>query len=115
MINEILSVLSVIVLSTSADVPRVSIRVSSRQVMAGQAMRVQCRVPRDADNRLLEASLSNYQISQRPLEGEQAAVTHDFLFDHIPCVVDVASCAVRAVNHKDAIASVSIQVAGCEE
>jgi hypothetical protein len=104
---------TVLVLSTVGTEPRVSIHVSSRNVYVDQALRIRCTVPHNPDNRFVEAAIDDSQYSQRPLEGEFAAITNDFFFDHLQCVDDRASCAVRTMNRSDAVASLSITVVGC--
>ena len=93
---------------------RVTIRTSSNVIMAGGAIRVTCRVPRHPENRKLTIGLHNYRESQLDLEGEYAPVTHEILYDHIPCETDVAYCIVEDGVGRGAIARQNINVAGCD-
>lgn len=93
--------------------PGLSIKIVPQVVMAGSAIRVTCHVPRNAANRWLEVAISDYVVEGRQLDGEDAKITHEFIFDHIPCVAEYAVCAV-----KDQFGTVqqvhrTFQVAGC--
>lgn len=93
--------------------PLVSIKVLPRVVMAGGAMRITCKVPRRAENRKLAAGIANYTSTERQLDGEESRITWEFLFDHMPCGVGPAFCAVSGTD-RDQLATQPIEIAGCE-
>jgi hypothetical protein len=99
----------------AATEPRVSIRVRPQVVMKGQSIWLFCRVPRNADNRLLEYGVADYRPgSQRQLEGAQAPVTWQVLVERIPCEAGPAYCAVRGNDGRWTRAELPLNVAGCE-
>jgi hypothetical protein len=102
------------ILLSGAVPQRVSIRVSPLVLMAGGALRVTCVVPRDARNRQLSVALSDYTSSSRQLDGDQARITHEFIFSHVPCVVEDAACQVVGTDGS-LIAKQHIEVVGCEK
>jgi hypothetical protein len=99
---------------TAFAVPRVSIKVSPAIIMAGGSARVTCTVPRAASNRGVTAVLENYRSMYDQLDGESARITHEFLFERIPCDIGDAMCILETSNEKPASVRQTIQVADCE-
>jgi hypothetical protein len=95
--------------------PPVTVKLSSRVVMKGAAVRVTCTVPRDATNRGLTAAVVPYQSSYRQLDGDAARVTYEFLFEHIPCDAEMAICSLESQGREPIRDSLTIQIAGCEQ
>ena len=91
--------------------PTVDIAIRPRALFAGGAIRVTCRVPRDDRNRGLEMGIGGYTSHFVQLNGSDSAITHEQLFQHIPCNVDTAFCAL---NSDQMIRTATFQVSGCE-
>lgn len=94
--------------------PRVSIKANPQIVMVGGAVRVTCIVPRVASNRGVTAAIENYRSMYDQLNGEASRITHEFLFERIPCEIGDAVCTLETSNEKPTIARQAIQVANCE-
>lgn len=95
--------------------PRVSIRVNPLVIMAREAMRVVCTVPKDAQNRGLTISVENYSSSFEQLDGDQSRVTHERLISHMPCDAGDVGCRLQTSGKPDAVAIQSIVIAGCNQ
>ena len=104
---------TLLVLALTVDAP-LRIRVSPQVVMAGGSVTVICSVPRQTDNRSIEAILNPYRASMRDLEGENAAITHRFEFSRIPCEVTEAVCRLTTNAGKSYIARQGLLVSGCD-
>jgi hypothetical protein len=91
----------------------VSIRVQPQVVLSGGSVKVTCMVPRNSHNRRLVIQLPEYRTSERELRGEEAPRVVDMMFDHIPCHVEEAVCAVENDTGHIQAARVSIEVRGC--
>lgn len=90
-----------------------SIRITPRIVFLGGAVRLTCKVPPNNNNRWLDAILPGYRSSGQQLEGADAKITYEFLFEHIPCIVDEGVCAVTDNMGDTQYARLPLQVAGC--
>lgn len=106
--------LAILVAVAFAAVPRVTIDVNPRAVMAGGTIRLRCRVPRDEHNRKLEFGVDGYVSSQYDLEGAEARVTWERLVDHVPCDAGPAYCAVRTDDGRWTQARQDLTIGGCE-
>ena len=94
---------------------RVRISTSGPIVSAGYDFRVRCSVPRQTENRWLEAGIEAYRSSGVQLEGEYAPVTHEFWFHLVPCDAGRAYCWLKRNDSKEAIAYAPVRVVGCPE
>lgn len=92
---------------------RVAVQVMPRIVMAGGALRVTCRVPRDARNRGLTIGVALYTTHFVQMDGEAAAVTNTWVFDHVPCDVGDTFCRLTDDTEKVYEARLPVTVAGC--
>lgn len=100
----------------AATEPRVSISLSPRIVMMGQAFWLTCRVPRDKDNRKLEYGVVDFRPgSQRQLDGDHAQITWKILVEHTPCDAGPAYCAVQTYDGRWTRVQEPVNVAGCDE
>lgn len=94
---------------------RVAIGVVPQIVMANHGIVVSCRVPRNPANRGVDVTLYPVQSSYRQLDGENAAVTTTMRFDQVPCDAERVECELHTQGESNAIASVTVLVAGCGE
>lgn len=92
------ALIAVVVLLLAMGKPSLEIHVSPTTLLEGQSVRVQCRVPLNAANRRLQIALEEYRYSEVPIEGDAGPVTTNVQYDHVPCVVSLASCAVLTTN-----------------
>lgn len=76
-------------------------------------MRVRCTVPRDPVNRWLDYGIDGYATSGRQLDGDQARVTHEYVFTHIPCEAGPAFCSLRDARGHTRRATMSFTILGC--
>lgn len=104
-------VLVALILILAADDPKLT--VSPRVLMAGNTVRMTCRVPRHPDNRLVQWGFSDYLNSTRDLEGERSPITWEAYFNHVPCDPGIAYCAVVRANGKVLQTTERVEVAGC--
>lgn len=97
----------------AASEPRVSIRMNPLVVMAGNAARITCKVPREERNRGVTIGIANYRSSYDQIDGLDGAITHQVLFEHIPCDAGDAYCDLEDNLHGHTQARQGFQVAGC--
>lgn len=102
-------------LPASASSPRFELTVYPRVVMAGRgAVRLTCRVPRDPDNRRLAVGFPNWQMFQKDMEGADAPVTYQWLYEGVGCGLEDPVCLVTRADGSVRSATVAITVAGCD-
>lgn len=89
---------------------RVSIKATPQALMAGGAVRVTCRVPRDPSNRGLTMGLPGYLDDFVQLDGEDSRITHERTYDHVPCEVDEARCVLVREDGRLTVARVPLRV-----
>lgn len=100
----------------AAQEPRVSIKVSSQTVFAGQSLVITCTVPHHVNNRKVTASVVGYTSSERQLDGENAPKTIRFeMFHHVPCEAEAAACVLEDVYKTTQTAWLPLQIAGCDQ
>ena len=95
----------------SATAP--TLTVYPRVVFAGSGVRVQCRVPRDVDNRNVMWGFTNWTSTSRQLNGANAHVTWESVFSPVPCDPGEAFCVVERAQGSVRTATQSLTVAGC--
>lgn len=83
-------------------------------IMAGSSVRIACQVPRQADNRWLEIALVPYRSSGVQLDGDQAPITHEVIYEHVPCAVTEADCILSTTTRKH-YATQTVLIAGCDQ
>lgn len=95
---------------------RLTIRfIGGPMVLQGRTIRVICHVPLDERNRWLTVGVENYLGSGQGLEGENAAITFEVPFDHMPCEATAVYCAVdRNDGTHDRVAQ-KIHMVNCGE
>ncbi len=99
----------------AATDPRVSIKVNPQVMMAGGSAWITCRVPRHAENRGVTIGIVDYRSSFDQIDGEAGAITHQILFNKIPCGVGDAYCDLVDNRAQHSVVRVPLQVAGCDE
>jgi hypothetical protein len=93
----------------------VGIKVTPRMVMANGYVRIMCLVPHRPTNRQLVIELPGYVRSERQLDGENSPQVFEVGFEHVPCIVEQATCSVVDDLGKVATASAELVRAGCSE
>lgn len=105
--------LTLLLLAVSTISP-VSIKVDRVVFYPGTPVTVVCSVPRRADNRRVEGAIVPFTSSEHQLDGEDAAVTHRFTFQHVPCDAAYASCILwDKFDHTTQVIQ-TLKPAGCE-
>lgn len=107
-----LAIIALLALTTAGDSVRAS--VYTKVILPGGTIRLTCHVPKDADHRLLRMGIEGLRTSERELEGDRAAITHQMYIDHIPCGYDAAFCLVTGATGKPKQASDGFVIGGCE-
>ena len=107
------SVLACSLILNAAD--RLTINVNPRFVQANGYLRLTCRVPRQAENRQLRYGIVNYMESGRDLEGENAKITWEAPFDHVPCGSSEAYCTVIRNDGTRDRAVMQFLMIGCDD
>jgi len=104
---------AVLVATSLIGPPRVSIRLSANVVMKGNSVQVICTVPRHPDNRRLYIGITDYTLSEIPIEGERGPTVADRWFRSPPCETERAFCELvdNADVHRSAFAN--LEVVGC--
>lgn len=92
---------------------RLEIRVTPHTPMAGDSIRLTCRVEPNDANRWLVLGLVDYRTSGVQLDGAQAAITHTVTYDHVPCV-DTAYCLLYENTGRQIQRVETVEVAGCD-
>lgn len=91
-----------------------TIQVYPRVLQAGGEVRLTCRVPRNAANRKLRAGFDQWTAYERDLEGEDAPVTWDRWFHHVPCAPGDAFCEVTTATGRTTRLVLPVNVIACE-
>lgn len=96
--------------SGASDATDPTIRVVPSFVMEGHDLHIRCRVPPRADNIAVAWGVTDYLMSSRQLDGDQAPVTWESWFPHIPCEADEAVCAVFRTQRRSHVVRQSFTV-----
>lgn len=110
-----MKILLTLALASNAITGVTSITVRPSQLFVGKDTYVTCRVPPHADNRQIQFGLSGYTASTRQLDGLNAPITWQKVFERVPCGVDKAFCIVTKNTGESTIVTASINVVGCDE
>lgn len=95
---------------------RPELTVSPRNIIAGQALRLTCKVPRDASNRRVAYGMTLVGSSERQMEGEASRVTYEMLIEHVPCEPGEAFCEVwRTGGGRPVRVSREVTTVGCDQ
>lgn len=94
---------------------RVELRLYPRGIIAGQSVRVTCKVPRHPDNRRLAMVVEHYRASERDLDGDRAPITYEFHVDHVPCASSNVACVVMTGTRDVFTAAQPLIVLGCDQ
>lgn len=94
--------------------PRVSIRAYPRALFAGGAVRVTCKVPKDATNRGLTVGIRNYRSSFVQLDGEAAPITTEITYERVPCDGEEVFCTLVDNQPKEYTVTASLIINGCD-
>ncbi len=100
-------------LAVSGPAPRVELHVSANVVSVGNPIRVRCRVAPNADNRILEVGIEPYMYDAVQLDGDQARVTWEYLYEHLPCDAVAAFCKLVPEHGPAIVVSQPLHVTGC--
>lgn len=100
-------------LALAASDARVTIRMNPLIVQARGSAWITCRALRDERNRGLTVGIAGYRSSYVQLDGEAAAITHQILFEHIPCDSGDAFCDLVDNRAAHAIVRQAFQVVNC--
>jgi hypothetical protein len=103
-----------LVLSLTAS-GRVYIATMPSVMQAGDNVRLTCTVPKHPDNRWLTIGISGYRTSTFQLDGEDAAITHTFIVQHVSCDTPIAVCQVKDNLGKTYEATRELGMIGCGE
>jgi hypothetical protein len=97
---------------SASQAPTISL--NPRIVLAGNSMRMTCRiVPTDA-TRFVSFGISGLRSSGRQVDGADGVRTYEFLVDRVPCKVGPAFCITTDnANHQES-STLSFEIAGCE-
>lgn len=99
-----------------AVLPRVSILVTPKAVLSGDALRLECRIPRHPENRHLVYGILDLSESYRQINGEHDRVIHDLIITNVPCQTRLeAYCALTDAHGEIHLARQSVPVLGCSE
>lgn len=107
-------VVSAVVILAALTAARPSVSVYPRIVMAGSAMRVTCRVPRRAVHRWISWGIDGLGTSTRQLDGLDAPITFERLFEHVSCNTGPAVCEVTDNLGRTLVASADFEIVSCE-
>lgn len=75
-----------------------TLKVTPRAILAGDAVRLECRVSRHPDNRVVELGIVGVRSSAKTLDGDRAPVLHELVVEHIPCEGTEAYCALQRTS-----------------
>ena len=102
-------------LLVAAALPRVSILVQPRIVdVASHWLRIECRVRRHPENRLLRIGVADLTESARLVDGELDRVIHELVVHTIASCEDMlAYCVLEDASHERYVASQRVPVFGC--
>lgn len=101
-----------IALLALVEAPAIAIVVSPRVMMAGSTLRLTCRVTPHPDNRKLRAGFTNWTETERDLKGAEAPITHQFMWNRVPCEPGEGFCTlVRTTEVKRS--ALNIEVTNC--
>jgi hypothetical protein len=96
---------------------RIDVRVSPTVAMAPAYVRALVTIPREASNRLLRVSLDSgdfYRSSDLPLEGAQAAFSHQLTWRSVPSGLYVVTAELYASGELKEVVRREIRVVGLE-
>lgn len=85
----------------------------SRPITAEGEARVTCRVPRDAENRLVRYGIEGVAASESSMEGAASPAVYERWVRRIPCGAGPAFCAVTLSTGKVRRAERSLTILGC--
>ena len=85
-----------------------------RVVQQGQGVRLTCRVPRDARNRMVAFGFTDWTATERQVNGLDARVTWEHLYEHIPCDASEGFCAVSRADRSPQRVVLPLIITGCE-
>jgi hypothetical protein len=95
----------------------IDVRVSPAVAMAPAYVRALVTIPREASNRLLRVSLDSgdfYRSSDLPLEGAQAAFSHQLTWRSVPSGLYVVTAELYASGELKEVVRREIRVVGLE-
>ena len=81
--------------------------------VVGGNVRITCRVPRNPKNRAVVFGFEDWTTTSRQLYGEESPITHQILFEGVPCDPGELFCAVLRADGKDRKVVVPFKVVGC--
>jgi hypothetical protein len=91
-----------------------SITLYPRAVMAGNSVRMICRIVPTEATRFVSFGISGLRSSGRQVDGADGVRTYEFLVDRVPCKVGPAFCITTDnANHQES-STLPFEIAGCE-
>jgi hypothetical protein len=99
--------------SVLATPPGQSVRVTPAIVRVNGAAWVTCHVPSFVNNRTVEIGIGEYASSTRPMDGDQAPITYQLLFEHLPCESVDAFCLVTRILGRPTMTRTPLTMAFC--
>ena len=88
------------------------LKVTPRAILQGGAVRLECRIPRHPDNRVVELGIVGVRTSAKTLDGDRAPVLHSLVIENVPCEGTEAYCHLVRTNNTR-LAKVKLLV-GCD-
>jgi hypothetical protein len=85
-----------------------------RVVLAGNSMRMTCRIDPTEKTRSVSFGISGLRTSGRQVDGADGIRTYEFLVDRMPCKVGPAFCATTDNTGHQEVSSLPFEIAGCE-
>lgn len=102
----------VVWLLLAATLPRVGIS-APRIARYKEALRIECRVPRHHDNRLLILGLVDIAESHRQVEGDKGRVIYELIIRSLPCEEVIAYCLLIDAHGQARLARQAVLVFPC--
>lgn len=100
---------------TAPIVGQPSLKVSPPTLFVGASIRVTCRVPPLEANREIEVGVEGYSRYTRQLDGLNAPITWQRIFEHIPCGAERVYCLVKTNEGRVTTVVAKLVVAGCDQ
>lgn len=110
-----MKLVTITLLTVALTEPRVTARVSPGAVMAGNSVRVTCRVPAHPDNRGVYIGISDYTSHFVQIDGERGPITSEQWFPHITCEYSKAFCELVDNHGAHRFDYVPFTVGGCSQ
>lgn len=98
--------------TTATQVPTITLY--PRAVMAGNAMRLTCRIDPTEKTRTVSFGITNLRSSGRQVDGADGIRTYEFLVERMPCKVGPAFCSTTDNTGHQEMTTLPFEIVGCE-